>query len=127
MADVARRRTVELREQLRDLTAVVGHLTSGTVPVGADPRWRAYHGGIAAGLSGDEALARRCFSRVTASDSDPSWAIELAQQAADLSGVVGDATSFRSRIGRDIEATRRGLKLRTLDSATLLPAAVRQV
>lgn len=126
VVDVARRRTLELREQFRDLAAVVDHLTSGTPAVGIDPRWRAYHGGIAAGLSGDEALARHCFSQVTASDSDPPFAIEAAEQAAHLNGLVSDASSFRSRIVQRIEATRQALRLPTVDTATLLPTQRRQ-
>ncbi|WP_433204112.1 hypothetical protein ACQP00_35325 [Dactylosporangium sp. CS-047395] len=112
VADVARRRTLELREQLRDLPAVVDHLTRGSAVSGADPRWRALHRGVAAGLNGDEAMAGHHFSQVAAGDLDPPYVIALARQAAELRALAGDPPAFRARIEQDVEATRRNLKFR---------------
>jgi hypothetical protein len=93
VVDVAARRTVQLRQHFTDPPAVARHLTTTTNPQINTP-WRTYSLGVAAGLSGDTALARQAFAQTTAFTDDGGWTGELAQRA----GKLADPPRRRPRV-----------------------------
>lgn len=91
-------RVAELRAQFPDPAAVAERMTTSTARPGETSLWRAFHGGVAAALSGDAVMADRCLAEVMSTEVLANWQHSLAVQAADLRSLLGEPLELHSHV-----------------------------
>ncbi|WP_159394512.1 hypothetical protein [Streptomyces sp. NRRL S-495] len=107
---------LENRARFIDLLSTTDFLTSQKPRPGYF--WDNYHAGIAAGLTGEIAIARRRFDHVLAEDAFAPWMIRAQESARQLHGLAGDPEAFRNWATAATTSCRQQLKLQTWEAAT---------
>jgi hypothetical protein len=108
---IARRRVVEVRQEIGTPADVARSLSAPQSRVGATSWWHAFHTGAAAGLSGDAELARKHFDRIRPDRLAVDWERELGRRAAALSALADDPPALYRRLADEITDTRAKLGL----------------
>jgi hypothetical protein len=111
VATAAAGRVAELRAQFPDLGAVAEYLNGSVVRPDETPLWRAFHGGVAAAVSGDAETADRRLAEVMSAEILTDWQHSLAAKAADLRSLLGEPDVLRDYVLESINRSRRLLKL----------------
>jgi hypothetical protein len=111
VAEIAAGRVAELRAQFPTVGAVAERLASSPPGSSGSPLWHAFHGGVAAALSGDLLAAEQNLSQVVNADLRWDWEHDLAARASELLGLMGSRSELFNHVLDTIERSRRRLAL----------------
>lgn len=87
------------------------HAAAQHLAVNSHGFWSSFHAGVACGLSGQPAAARRFFEAVASTDDDSEWVQAAASLAREYCGDLEDPARFQHRIKEVVLRTRRLLRL----------------
>jgi hypothetical protein len=116
LAEHARRRCLEIREELPDVPTTSALLNRQEVHPAA---WLMCHAAVAAALAGDAALARRRLDGILAHSATYDWERERHRVSEQLMRELGDLDGFREARIADIQRTRQRERLPRLDDDTV--------
>jgi hypothetical protein len=116
LAELAKSRVLELREQFPTLDAVAKHLRATRITHGG---WREYDAGVVAALTGDATRARTCFDAILSADRthDSDFWKDMRRQVSELRDRCDDRNAVRQWASGVVADSRRLLKLEALSSA----------
>ncbi|WP_217552827.1 hypothetical protein [Streptomyces sp. GbtcB6] len=106
---------LEHRARFIDLASTTDFLTSQKPRPGYF--WDNHHAGIAAGLTGETAVARQRFDRVLAEDALAPWMVQAQESARQLHGLAEDPETFEAWATSATTSCRQQLKLQTWEAA----------
>ncbi|NOU30210.1 MAG: hypothetical protein HOO96_20090 [Polyangiaceae bacterium] len=110
LAEIAKRELLALRARHCSLEATAKYLASRH----DEGIWADYHCGVAAGLTGQRAVAEERFAAVLVAAPVAPWMEELQVRTRELVGLLGSADMFRAAVEGIILRTRGLRKLPAL-------------
>ena len=109
LAEAARQRVLELRQQFPSITAAAEFLKRQSAA--SRNCWQLFDAGVALGYTDHIADARACFKKVLENSPQHDWEKDLHAKTQQFADLLGDTAAFKLRIDQAIVNTRKLLKL----------------
>ena len=113
LAELALKRTLELRKKLSDLKT--SEKTILNYKYASDSLWGNYHRAIISGLSSKQKESEKYFDLILKNDYDVSWTKELKNRALGLKTELNNKTEFQKKVESIINKARKAKKLKEIE------------